>query len=90
LQRLDDFATGFKVDGRKCFLKIEAEGFEIEVIQGFGSFRPQVISVDVSPERFGESPLSSIQKSLTEMGYKCIPPMHNGKFPVALLAYFQQ
>lgn len=88
LRTLSAFVADHGINGKNCFLKIEAEGFEIEVIKGFGEFRPQVVSVDVSPERFGESPLILIQKMLGDLGYRCIPPLNNEEFPVSLLAYY--
>ena len=88
LRTLANFISEHEIDEEECFLKVEAEGYEIEVITGLGVFRPQVISLDVSPERYGESPLPQIEKMLSELGYKCILPLHNGDFPVSLMAYY--
>ena len=88
LRTLASFISEHEIKEEECFLKVEAEGYEIEVIRGFGEFRPRVISVDVSPERYGESPLPQIEKMLSDLGYKCIDPLHNGDFPVSLIAYY--
>lgn len=62
--RLDDFCKEQslpKID----FLKLEAEGFEVEVLAGLGSIKPRKIAIDVSPERDGESPAPTIIKQLS-------------------------
>jgi len=51
------------------FLKIEAEGVEIEVFEGLGNFRPKKIAIDVSPERNGKSPVDFFIKKLPKLGY---------------------
>lgn len=51
------------------FLKIEAEGVEIEVFEGLGGVRARKIAVDVSPERNNESPLGYFESVLGAMGY---------------------
>lgn len=58
------------LEANKTFLKVEAEGFEIEVIKGMGAFRPRTVAVDVTPERDGESPRQEIRERLSAMGYK--------------------
>lgn len=67
---LHEFAIENKLDGDSVFLKVEAEGFEPEIIKGLGQFRPRVITVDVTPERNHESPRHQIQKLLEAKGYK--------------------
>lgn len=52
------------------FLKIEAEGFEVEAVLGLGSRRPRTITVDITPERNGESPLDEISSILKGYGYE--------------------
>lgn len=52
------------------FVKIEAEGFEIEVFEGLGSLRPSRIAIDVSPERGGESPERFLREALISRGYE--------------------
>ena len=52
------------------YLKVEAEGFEPEIIEGLGTARPRVIVVDVTPERGGQSPRESINKKLHSLGYQ--------------------
>ncbi len=56
--------------GSVDFLKIEAEGFEIEVFQGLGKVRPKKIAIDVSPERDLESPSEFFEKELLALGYE--------------------
>jgi len=51
------------------FLKIEAEGFEIEVFKGLCDIRPRKIAIDVSPERNGESPREFFVSQLEAMKY---------------------
>ena len=57
------------IDPVKTFLKVEAEGAEIEALEGLGHHRPHKIVVDVSPERDGQEPREPIEKLLREMGY---------------------
>lgn len=67
--RLDSFAweKGIKqID----FLKIEAEGSEIEVYQGVGDLPVKKIAVDVSPERDGKSPSEYLKRTLASKGYE--------------------
>jgi FkbM family methyltransferase len=59
------------VDPVKTFLKVEAEGAEVEALEGLGDLRPHKIVVDVSPERDGEEPREQIASILKDMGY-CI------------------
>jgi FkbM family methyltransferase len=54
------------------FLKIEAEGFEVEVFQGLGQVQPRKIAIDVSPERNGESPKEFFAKELGAKGYDLV------------------
>lgn len=51
------------------FLKVEAEGYEPEIIDGLGDVRPRIVVVDVTPERDGESPRELIQSKLERLGY---------------------
>lgn len=60
----------YNIDPSNLYLKVEAEGFEPEIIQGLGSVKPRVITVDVSPERNGESPRELIMSLLKEIGYE--------------------
>lgn len=54
------------------FLKLEAEGVEPEIFAGLGSYLPQKLAIDVSPEREGESPASYFKELLESKGYKTI------------------
>ena len=53
----------------KIFFKVEAEGFEPEVIAGITHIKPVKIVIDVTPERNGNSPVSDILPLLEERGY---------------------
>lgn len=52
------------------FVKIEAEGVEIEVFEGLFDMRPRKFAIDVSPERNGESPADEFVKRLAAQGYE--------------------
>lgn len=66
--RLDSFATKIGLE-QIDFLKIEAEGLEIEVFEGAGDLPIKKIAVDVSPERDGESPRGYFEDTLLARGY---------------------
>lgn len=51
------------------YLKVEAEGFEPEVLQGMGPLRPPKVVVNVSPERYGQSTAPKCTEILHERGY---------------------
>jgi len=52
------------------FVKIEAEGVELEVYDGLGDLRPRKLAIDVSPERNGQSPADEYRVRLTRDGYE--------------------
>lgn len=52
------------------FVKIEAEGVELEVWEGLANLRPSRIAIDVSPERDGESPVEEFKARLSAAGYE--------------------
>lgn len=56
------------------FLKLEAEGAEIEVLEGLGDKidRVRKISVDGGPERFGESTFNEVNLFLKERGFSTL------------------
>jgi FkbM family methyltransferase len=62
--RLDDFIRDESIS-RVDFLKLEAEGFEIEVFEGLGEFQALKLAIDVSPERDGQSPEGYFREALT-------------------------
>jgi FkbM family methyltransferase len=51
------------------FLKLEAEGVELEVFDGLHDIKPKKLAIDVSPERNGESPASDFCERLVSLGY---------------------
>jgi FkbM family methyltransferase len=67
--RLDDLAKRLGLD-RIDFFKLEAEGAEIEAIEGMGALRPRKIAIDAGPERYGESPMPQLTAMLAERGYE--------------------
>lgn len=69
---LDKFIGDHSIDESKLYLKVEAEGFEYEIIKGLGQRRPRSISIDVTPERNGKSPRNEIKELLVSMGYKTV------------------
>lgn len=52
------------------FVKIEAEGVELEVFDGLEDVRPAKLAIDVSPERNGESPADEFRDRLIPLGYE--------------------
>lgn len=66
---LADFARSRGIDGYD-FVKIEAEGVELEVFDGLGGMRPRKLAIDVSPERDGQSPAAEFRARLEPMGYE--------------------
>lgn len=66
---VEALAASHGLEAEETFLKVEAEGFEVEVVKGMGAFRPRTLAVDVTPERGGESPREEIREILSAMGY---------------------
>ena len=69
---LEKFISEKGLDESKLYVKIEAEGFELEIVKGIGEKRPRAIVVDVTPERNGLSPREDIKALVVERGYKTI------------------
>jgi len=69
VKRLDTYFNNLGVI--PDFVKIEAEGVEIEVFEGLGLLRPKKIAIDASPERNGESPIDELETRLNKIGYEC-------------------
>ncbi len=69
VQRLDTYCREHGIS-ELDFLKIEAEGVELEVFGGLGAIRVRKFAIDVSPERDGESPAEEFTARLTAMGYE--------------------
>jgi FkbM family methyltransferase len=55
---------------RLDFVKIEAEGVELEVFAGLGAMQPKKFAIDVSPERDGQSPAEEFRIRLEAQGYE--------------------
>lgn len=66
---LADYARANAIE-RFDFVKIEAEGAELEVLAGLGEMRPPRLAVDVSPERNGQSPAAEFRIRLEALGYE--------------------
>lgn len=56
--------------GRLDFLKLEAEGVELEAFEGLGEMLPRKLAIDVSPERDGESPADEFVERLSGLGFE--------------------
>ena len=67
--RLDDYCRQSGID-RIDFLKIEAEGVELEVFEGLGDIPVKKFAIDVSEERNGESPAQEFWLLLRARGYE--------------------
>jgi FkbM family methyltransferase len=67
--RIDDHCMDQGI-GAVDFLKCEAEGVEIEVLEGIGDLPIRKIAVDISPEREGLSPGDDIEHMLVKRGYE--------------------
>jgi FkbM family methyltransferase len=61
---------------RLDFVKIEAEGVELEVFDGLRDLRPRKLAIDVSPEREGESPADDFRGRLVPLGYDIVQRGH--------------
>jgi len=66
---LADFARSRRIEAFD-FVKIEAEGVELEVFDGLEDMRPRKLAIDVSPERDGQSPAAQFRARLEPMGYE--------------------
>ncbi len=75
IHRIDTYCAENGIE-RLDFVKIEAEGVEIEVFEGLGKMRPGKIAIDVSPERDGQSPARKLAGRLEEMGYETRQRLH--------------
>lgn len=69
VQTLSNLIEQLNIDPCNLYLKVEAEGFEPEIIRGLENYKPRVITIDVSPERGGVSPREEIRIYLEERGY---------------------
>lgn len=68
LESLGDYCAAQGIE-RLDFVKIEAEGVELEVFEGLKGLRPRKLAIDVSPERNGESPAETFREILMGLGY---------------------
>jgi FkbM family methyltransferase len=66
---LHDYCAGHGIGGID-FLKLEAEGVELEVFDGLGEMRPRKLAIDVSAERDGQSPADQFIERLAGLGYE--------------------
>ena len=69
VKTLDWFINEHNLDENNLYVKVEAEGFELEIVNGLEMFKPRVISIDVTPERDGLSPREDITKILNKHNY---------------------
>ena len=87
IQTFHEFTLFHCLNLDRTFLKVEAEGAELQVLEGMGPSLPKAISLDVSAEMFGKSPVLEVMSYLTTRGYSCQAPtigIHGE--PIALLA----
>lgn len=68
LSRVDTYMENTGIS-KLDFIKIEAEGVELEVFDGLGEILPRKLAIDVSPEREGVSPADEFMSKLEEKGY---------------------
>ena len=82
---LKNIIEEYEINPKNLYLKVEAEGFEPEVILGLKNYTPRVIVVDISSERDGLSPIKEIESHLQNIGYvtentkKCLFAYNNLK-----------
>lgn len=71
IYRLEDFAATQGVQG-EILVKMDAEGAEPEVLRGFGKYAGAIswISIDVGPERHGQSTKLEVETLLHGYGFK--------------------
>ena len=70
-ETIDNAITQFGLE-KVDFLKLEAEGFEPEILKGAGASLAKIrkIAIDVSPERQGQSPAKEVLAILEEAGFE--------------------
>ena len=70
IYRFEDFAKTYEVQG-SLLVKMDAEGAEPEVLRGFGKYAYAIswISIDVGPERQGQSTKVEVEALLHEYGF---------------------
>ena len=86
-----DLASKLELNLDKTILKLEAEGSELAVINGLGNKLPAVITIDVSAEMFGKSPLVEVASLLDGMGYSISNPTFGiNDEPIALICHRQK
>lgn len=66
---LKDYCETHKIE-HLDFVKIEAEGVELEVFEGLGAIRPKKFAIDVSPERNSLSPAEDLTEYLLDQNYE--------------------
>ena len=71
---LKDLLSELEVDFNEIgLIKIEAEGYEHEILQGcLPSLKVKYYSVNCDPERLGESPLEEVRELLERHGYSVV------------------
>jgi FkbM family methyltransferase len=74
------------------FFKVEAEGFEPEILKGCGSRLRDIsrIAIDCSPERDGKSPFEECEAILQPAGFKTWRRQAKNDFPPMLFAILQR
>lgn len=68
---IDSFSETIEL-GQPNFVKVEAEGAELEVLRGLGELRPRDIVVNVGEERSGRPTGTEVMELLQPMGYELV------------------
>jgi FkbM family methyltransferase len=78
IKRLDSALAG-EVVARPCLLKLDTQGFELEVIAGAGAVLDQVDALLVEsafdPRYTGQPPFSKLHEALQERGWMLVRPL---------------
>ena len=83
VETLKGIFNEYHLEPSSIYLKVEAEGFEPEILKGLGDIRPRVIVVDVTPERQGTSPRQEIEQIMKSFNYQTI--IHTERCTFAIL-----
>lgn len=67
---LESLVSDYSIDQGNLVLKVEAEGFEPEILAGLHEVRPKLIVIDVSPERDNKDVKDEVCDILIAKGYE--------------------
>jgi FkbM family methyltransferase len=66
---LNKFVLDNNINTDTLWVKVEAEGSELEVLEGMKSIRPSIITIDISPERSGMFPIDKVCELFSSSDY---------------------